>query len=117
MSGATATAEGLAKEFVEQAIMQVTATRAVQSNHAARRLAAIFRDLRDLGPASLAELSRLVEHDHEAVRLWAASYVLEFAPTVAEPVLEALSAGAPGPVRASASMTLREWRSGRLKVP
>jgi hypothetical protein len=116
MSGAI-TAETLVKEFVEQAIVQATATRAAKSNQAARRLAAIYRDLRNLGPASLAEFSHLVAHDHEAVRLWAASYGLEFAPTASEPVLEALSMGEPGPIRASASMTLREWRSGRLKFP
>lgn len=111
------TAETLVKEFAEQAIVQATATRAAKSNQAARRLAAIYRELRELGPASLAEFSRLAKHDHEAVRLWVASYGLEFAPAVAEPVLEALSADAPGPIRASASMTLREWRSGRLRFP
>jgi len=63
------TLEALVKEFVEQAIVQSTETRAAKSNQAARRLAAIYREVRELGPASLAEFSRLVDHDHEAVRL------------------------------------------------
>lgn len=91
--------------------------RASRSNQAAQRLAAIYRELRELGPSSLAEFLLLIDHDHEAVRLWAAAYSLQFAPTAAEPVLEALSAEAPGPIRASASMTLREWHGGRLKFP
>jgi hypothetical protein len=111
------TAEALINEFVEQAIVQATAPLAAKSNQAARKLAAIYRELRELGPASLAEFGRLIDHDQAVVRLWAASYALEFNPTAAEPVIEALSAGAHGPIRASAYMTLREWRGGRLKFP
>jgi hypothetical protein len=47
----------------------------------------------------------------------AAAYGLEFAPQAAEPVLEALSRGPFGPTRATASITLDEWRKGRLKFP
>ena len=115
MSGELSTA-ALIKEFVEQAIVHATAKRASKANDAARKLAAIYREFRDLRPVDLAEFLRLVAHDHDAVRLWAATYGLESDPGTSERVLEALSRGAPGPIRASATMTLREWRSGRLKV-
>lgn len=116
MSGRSAVAD-LVKEFEEQAIVQATEPRASKSNKAARRLAAIYRELRELGPAALEEFSHLIAHDHSAVRLWAASYGLEFSMATSEPELEALSKGEPGPIRASASMTLQQWRSGRLKFP
>jgi hypothetical protein len=116
MTGPSRTA-ALVKEFADLAVVQATATRAAKANRAADRLAAIYRELRDLGSASLSAFMELTGHPHDAVRLWAAAYGLQFAPETAEPVLEALSKGPFGPIRATASITLNEWRNGRLKFP
>lgn len=110
-------AKSLVEEFVEQAIRHATATNNDVANRAADRLADIYRALRKLDAADLSDFLNLTTHEHDAVRLWAASYGLEVDATFCEPVLEALAAGPRGEVRASASFTLREWRSGRLKFP
>lgn len=113
----TSDSEALLLEFVEQAIIQSSATRAADANRAAQELASIYRRIRDLGPEAVARFVGLTNHANESVRLWAATYGLEIASEACEPVLEALSEGPPGPVRLSASMSLREWRGGRLRFP
>ena len=102
-------------EFVELAERHATSRRAAEANRAAKRLAEIYREFREMG--ELHSFLALTTHDHEAVRLWAATYSLEFSANSAQSVLENLAAGPSGPIRASASMVLREWAGGRLGFP
>lgn len=111
------TSESLVAEFAENAIFQNAALRSSDANRAARRLASIYCELRSRGLSDLHLLSHLLGHQHEAVRLWAAAYGLGFNAEASEHVLEALAIGAPSAIRASASMTLFEWREGRLSLP
>jgi hypothetical protein len=87
-----------------------------KANPEAEIIAACYRELRGRGPRSQATLLTLLDDDDAAVRAWAASHALEFAPDLAEPVLIELEQG--GSLAAfSARMTLREWRAGRLVFP
>ena len=84
-----------------------------EANRAADRIAAAYRELRASESRDL--LLPLLGHENPSVRAWAASHALEFAPERGAAVLEDLANGRPGPIRASATFTLREWRAGRLK--
>ncbi len=79
-----------------------------EANVAAKRVLAAYDTLREQG----AEVSLLVllEDQEPAVRCWAASHLLDHAPERALVVLKELSEGPPGPQRADAALTLREWR-------
>jgi hypothetical protein len=87
------------------------------ANRAAVELAGIHRELRAHGSAALEQIMPLLQDQDASVRGWAAAHALQFAPQQAAAVLEELAAGPFGPIRASASMTLREWRAGRLQFP
>jgi hypothetical protein len=87
-----------------------------QQNKAARRVSAIYGDLRERGRAAQGALLPLLDHPDPAVRLWAASHALEFAPDRAVATLKAMK-GVEFPRGLSAEMTLREWRAGRLRFP
>ncbi len=88
-----------------------------EANAAFRRLAATYRELRSLGPDALSSLLPLLTHNNVAVRCWAATHSLEFAPTLAEPVLAKIAQGPGGFVRLDAEMTLDQWHKGELKFP
>jgi hypothetical protein len=79
-------------------------------------IAALYRELRQRGSAAQRELLILLRQDDPGVRAWVAAHALEFAPAEGEPVLLELSM-APGALGMSATMTLREWRAGRLRFP
>ena len=64
----------------------------------------------------LEELLELLNHENPYVRLWAASYTLQIAPAKAERTLEELSCIRGVPAGFSASITLKEWRAGRLNL-
>jgi hypothetical protein len=75
---------------------------------------AVYRELRSLGQPAQHALLGLLDHPEDAVKAWAASHALEFAPKEAEPVLEALSKSS-SISGFSAEMTLKERRKGSLK--
>jgi hypothetical protein len=79
-------------------------------------VAAVYRELRRRGEAAQRELLPLLRHADPGVRAWAAAHALEFAPIEGEPVLTEL-AEVPKALGMSATMTLREWRAGRLRFP
>lgn len=89
----------------------------VAANAAYAAMVEVLRALRALGPEALRALLVLLEDPDIAVRGWAATHALEFAPESAEGVLEAIAGGPPGPFRLDAEITLREWRAGRLVFP
>ena len=73
-----------------------------------------YLQLKDAG--RLEELLELLTHENPYVRLWAASYTLQIAPVRAESTLEELSGTRGVPAGFSASITLKEWRAGRLQL-
>lgn len=85
-----------------------------RANAEADVIAAVYRELRARDAREV--LLPLVDDEDEGVRGWAAAHALEFAPAAGEQALESLSTGA-GPLAFSATMTLREWREGRLVFP
>lgn len=87
-----------------------------KANPQAEIIAACYRELRRRGPQSQAALLILLDDGDSAVRAWAGSHALEFAPGLAEPVLVELEGGK-SLAAFSARMTLREWRAGRLVFP
>ena len=62
----------------------------------------------------LDELFTLHDHENQYVRLWSASYCLQFPNSKAEEVLEEL-ANLKALIGFTATMTLQEWRKGNLK--
>ena len=64
----------------------------------------------------LSELLELLEHENPYVRLWAACYTLQIDETKAVTALEELAATQKLMAGFSASITLKEWRAGRLNV-
>lgn len=73
-----------------------------------------YLQLKDAG--RLEELLELLNHENPYVRLWAASYTLQIDPAKAENTLEELSMLRGIAAGFSASITLEEWREGRLRL-
>lgn len=107
--------DSMVAEYRDAAVRHGSAKTARAANAAAEKIAALYREFRQQGEQ--AALLPLLTDPRSSVRSWAAAHALEFAPEQAVPVLEALASGPPGAQRANASMTLREWRAGRLKFP
>ncbi|WP_428265655.1 HEAT repeat domain-containing protein [Haliangium sp.] len=108
-------AQSLIEQYKEAAMRHGNAKSARAANAAAEKLATIYRALREQDMRAM--LLPLLESPDPSVQSWAASHALEFEPDAALPVLERLAGGPPGAVRADASMTLEEWRAGRLAFP
>lgn len=87
-----------------------------KANPQAELAISCYRELRSRGTPAEARLLELLEDDDPAVRVWAASHVLEFAPGQAEEALIEREAGT-SLAAFTARMTLREWRAGRLAFP
>lgn len=104
------------EEYRQAAMRQSSAKTASEANSEAEKLLSIYRELRNQGEEGIRALLSLLESPSESVRCWAATHLLPFASERAVMVLEALAAGTPGAARANASMTLREWRAGRLDL-
>ncbi|NJL18260.1 MAG: hypothetical protein HC938_14940 [Nitrospira sp.] len=109
--------EVLVQEFAEKAVVHVTSEKSAPANRAARRLAEIYRELRSRGEPSLLIWSQLLENEHPAVRMWAASYGLERFPEKAMSTLLELANGPTGVVRAYTHMSLQLWQDGEFKFP
>ena len=108
----------LVTNYASAAGMHGKATREGNSDLANRsyeELASVYRLLRDEGERE--RLLPLLSDADPAVRSWAASHALEFAPEQGVAVLNALASGPPSPERLSAQMTLKEWKKGNLKFP
>ena len=79
-------------------------------------VADVYRELRARGAEAQSALLPLLDHENDAVKCWAASHALEFAPERGEPVLTRLARGRLA-LAFSARQTLREWRNGNLSFP
>ncbi len=84
-----------------------------EANRQADRISQLYLALRERGAEDRRALLPLLNHIEFGVRLWAAAHALEFAPELAEPVLDKLMStqGLPSQIAAA---TLREWHSGDL---
>lgn len=111
------TIDSLVTGYQDAARRHGRAKTARAANKAAEELATVYRELRQRGSDALERLLPLLHDEDASVRCWAAAHALEFAPEQAAVVLEDLASGPTGAIRVSASMTLREWRAGRLRFP
>jgi hypothetical protein len=112
--------EALLDDYRDAATSHGTATRDGKhraANRAADRLADIVRELRTRDAQERAAFLELMEDPDIGVRCWASTHALEFSPTRAEAVLEAIAAGRSSFEELSAHHALEEWRSGRLTPP
>jgi hypothetical protein len=84
-----------------------------EANRQADRISELYLALRRRGDEDRFALLPLLNHIEFGVRLWAAAHALEFAPELAEPVLDRLmrAKGLPSQIAAA---TLRDWHSGEL---
>jgi HEAT repeat protein len=107
--------ESLLHQYEQAAVRHGNASTARAANIAGQKLASIYRELRERDARAM--LLPLLNSPEASVRCWAAAHALEFDSDEAVAVLESLANGPPGPARANASMTLREWKAGRLTFP
>jgi hypothetical protein len=116
---ATREISSLLDDYVKAAIAHGQATRNGEyqtANRAYETIAGIYRELRSRGLEAQGNLLVLLNHEDVAVRSWAASHALEFAPDKGCPVLEAL--GQRQDIwRGKATATLKEWKNGTLRFP
>ncbi|HYE72489.1 MAG TPA: hypothetical protein VEF04_04125 [Blastocatellia bacterium] len=80
-------------------------------------LAAVYRELRSLGPEYQAGLLKLHKDSNPWVRLWAASHTLEFCSERGEAILAELAKNTEGLLQFCAATTLSEWHKGDLQFP
>lgn len=109
--------DNLLEQYESAAIRHGASSSPAVANAAAVVMADVRRALRSQGPDALSRLQPLLGHADASVRLWSASHLLDCMPNKAVLVLEDLAAGPVGATRATAGMTLREWRAGRLRLP
>lgn len=105
--------------FAAQAECHYQATQQGNARTANRAYAQIVRAKDSLvAGGHLAALVPLLYHEHAAVRLWAARYLL-FCPPFAqqtEAVLTTIAAHGAGILIADAEQTLAQWRKGNLTL-
>jgi hypothetical protein len=112
--------DALLKEYAEAAVAHRAASHEGKhkiANRSYHRIAAVLRELKNRGPSAQKALLHLLDDERIEVRGWAAAHALEFAPDLAEPVLESIASGPPSLEEFSAKMVLKEWRAGRLQFP
>jgi len=111
--------ETLLRDYTEAAARHGGASRGGDHESANQQyeiMANLCREFRARGRDAQVRLLDLLDNPDPYVRLWASSHSLEFAPDVAESVLERLSDSV-GLVAFDAEMTLREGRKGTLRFP
>jgi predicted RNA-binding Zn ribbon-like protein len=109
----SATDEELIERFAQLAIIHRELRTAKEANKAFRESIVVLRELTRRGAVAVEKFLLLLEASNPAVRLSAAGNALFIAPERAESVLEELT-GETKFIGISATMTLREWRAGRL---
>ena len=106
-------------QFAAQAECHYQATQQGNARTANRAYAQIVRAKDSLvAGGHLAALVPLLCHEHAAVRLWAARYLLFCPPFAqqAEAVLTTIAAHGAGILIADAEQTLAQWRKGNLTL-
>ena len=85
-------------------------------NRAHDKIVKAYLCLKQEGPDGILELIKLLDHENDSVRSWAATHCLFHNPEKAVPILENI-AKSKGVIAFDAEMVLKEWRAGRLKGP
>jgi hypothetical protein len=88
-----------------------------KGNAAYDAMIAALAELRRRADRGEATLLELLDHPNDWVKLAAATHLLPLRPDVASKLLEKLSSSPRGALRLNASLLLRQWRLGGLKVP
>ena len=86
-------------------------------NTAYDAMTAALKELRERDDRGEAPLLELLNHPNNWVKLAAATHLLPLRPELASEVLEKLASGPRTEARFDARIVLRQWRSGKLKVP
>jgi hypothetical protein len=111
--------EELINRFTEASIARKTALdkhKPALANKEFDRMINAYVELKRRGREAQDLLLPLLSHDDREVRLHAGIMALEFAPHLAEPVLQAVHS-LHGMTGYEADLALREWRKGALKFP
>jgi hypothetical protein len=87
------------------------------ANRKSDTLVAIIKELRSRSPEAQRQLLNLLPDPEPSTRYWAASAILEFAPSQAEQVLEELSRTQRNTLGFGAEWTLEQWREGTFNPP
>jgi hypothetical protein len=88
-----------------------------KGNAAYDAMTAALKELRERADRGEAPLLELLNHPNNWVKLAAATHLLPLRPELASEVLEKLASGPRSEARFDARIVLRQWRSGKLKVP
>jgi hypothetical protein len=108
--------ETLVAEYESAAQRHGNELTAPAANAAAKELFAIYKEIRRYGDEGVKQLLPLLRHSNKSVQCWAATHLLEVSPKEAVLALENLASESDGLMRTTASMTLREWKAGRLQI-
>ncbi len=111
--------EALVAEYASAALAHRNASREGKhknANRAHERLSAVVRELRARGSEAQSVLLRLLDDERIQVRGWAAAHALDCAPERASRVLEEIASGPSSLEAFSASMVLKQWRNGTLRM-
>jgi hypothetical protein len=113
----SATNEELIRRYEELAIVHGELRTAKEANRAYAEKTKVWSELHQRGSSAIGSFLQLLESRNPMIRLSVAADALSVAPERAEPVLEHLTREprAVGFTALTASMTLKEWRAGRLK--
>jgi hypothetical protein len=110
----------LLRAYAEAASEHGEATAAGDSsraNEAHDVIAAIYRDLRELGIGAQRRLLPLLDHPDAWVVAWSGAHALEFAPEEGERALTELARRERSLAGFTAETTLSVWRDGKLTFP
>jgi len=113
------TAKELADLFVESAVARTIAIDKMDprtGNKYFDTMTNIYSELKSRGIESQRALLPLLHHEDPGVRLNAAALAFEFAPELAEPVIDSL-AKLDGFVGFEAELVLEIWQKGELEFP
>jgi hypothetical protein len=88
-----------------------------KGNAAYDAMTAALKELRQRADRGESPLLELLNHPNNWVKLAASTHLLPLRPELASEVLEKIASGPRTEARFGARIVLREWRSGKLKVP
>lgn len=107
------------KSYVEAAVRFQEARDRYDSDTSNRehdKIIKIARKLRQQPDRGLSILSRLIAHENDGVRSWAAFHLLPLDEVNALKILKEIAAGPPSEKRFDAEIIIKEWNSGQLDV-
>ncbi len=111
--------QGIINSYVESAINHGNSTMQGDSKLANKSYDEIIKNIKNLrtfGDEGNLKLEKLLKHDNESVRLWAATHSLKCNEKQAKSTLGSL-AKSEGILSFNAEMVIIEWNAGRLDIP